>query len=103
MSIKNGYMITTMPNGDKWKTPISVIAVNRAEAYQSEFGDSLKRSLEEDTWPLFESDHYEIKDWAQNNMYWDEAETWSEQILWGYCDFEEGWTNGEKEIEVGNE
>lgn len=69
MSIKEkSLLIKHEPSGRQWLVPIIQIAKNRAEHYKGEFGDDLERSLNEDTWPLFESDKYEIKDWLANNM-----------------------------------
>jgi len=96
----NKYLRITMPNGSKWDVPVMLIARNRAEHYKSEFGNDIERSLKEDTIPLFESDKFEIEDWAANNMNWDEVkaqagrvESEEEEVDW-----EEGWCNGEKEI-----
>jgi hypothetical protein len=53
--------------------PVATIARNRAEHYKHEFGGDVERSLEEDTWPLFESETFECEDWARNNMNWSDV------------------------------
>jgi hypothetical protein len=59
-----------MPDGSKWGVPVEIIARHRAMHYAHEFGGDVERSLAEDTMPIFESDDYEIQDWAVNNMNW---------------------------------
>lgn len=65
-------LVITMPDGD-WAVPVSLIAEDRAAYYAPEYGDDAARSLAEDTGPLFASDDHEIRDWAANNMNWDEV------------------------------
>lgn len=89
----------TMPDGSIWAVPVLAIAMHRAEAYKSEFGHDLQRSLHEDTLPLFESAPYEIEDWAANNMNWDEVESQARCVqVSDDVDYQEGWCNGEKEV-----
>ena len=91
----------TMPDLTLWDIPVDVIARNRAAAYAEEFNNDIELSLKEDTLPLFESNEYEIKDWAANNMNWDDvkevAKFVSNKIMTD-GDFQEGWVNGNKEI-----
>lgn len=97
--LKNLSMETEMPDGRLWIVPVMVIAQNRAENYKKEFGNDLKRSLEEDTLPLFADDEYEIQDWAQNNMNWSDVEAYAseiETIRDEEPDYQEGWMNGRK-------
>lgn len=98
MSILTKKYVTTMPDGSKWAVPVATIAANRANRYAKEFGGNAGRSLQEDTVPLFESDHFEIEDWAQNNMNWDDVKDLAECIEPAKCDFQEGWMNGEHEV-----
>lgn len=92
------YLRVEMEDGSSYDIPVSVIAKNRAEYYMDEFNNDLQKSLDEDTNPLFESDSYEIEDWAANNMNWDEVESIAVKVSSGSVDFQEGWVNGEKEI-----
>lgn len=88
-----------MPDGSKYDVPISVIAKNRAENYADEFDGDVAMSLMEDTIPLFESDDYEIKDWAAGNMNWSDVADYAEKVgTQDDPDFQEGWVNGEKEV-----
>jgi len=47
---------------------------------------------------LFESDDYEIKDWAANHMNWRDVEAYAKKLKKPKPDFQEGWTNGHKEV-----
>jgi hypothetical protein len=65
-----------------------------------EFEGSLERSLDEDTWPLFEADHFEIEDWAANNMNWSDVQEFSFAVRsHEVTDWQEAWVNGRKEIQ----
>lgn len=91
----------TMPDGSKWDIPVSVIALDRAKYYaREEFDGDVERSLAEDTMPLFDSDDYEIEDWAANNMNWSDVEAFATKVNdpTEEIDYQEGWVNGEKEV-----
>lgn len=87
-----------MPDGSKWGVPVEVIARSRATHYAHEFGGDVDRSLAEDTMPLFESDDYEVEDWAANNMNWSDVEAQAKMIQAAETDYQEGWVNGEKAV-----
>lgn len=88
-----------MPDGSKWGVPVDVIARNRAAHYAHEFGGDVERSMAEDTIPLFESDDYEVEDWAANNMNWSDVETQAKKLQDAPApDFQEAWMNGEKSV-----
>lgn len=88
-----------MPDGSKWDVPVTIIAEHRANYYKHEFNDNIKKSLIEDTLPLFE-DEFEIKDWAANNMDWSDVAKFATRVLFttDEVDYQEGWVNGEKEL-----
>lgn len=90
----------TMPDGSKWTVPVMIIARNRAENYKEEFGNDVEKSLAEDTIPLFETDDFEIIDWAVNNMNWSDVVAHAVQLPRGAekVDYQEGWVNGDKEL-----
>lgn len=93
--------IVEMPDSSQYSVPVLTIAYSRAHYYAHEFGGSWLRSFREDTAPLFAQDHYEIKDWAANNMNWSDVVHDAELIPnTGQTDFQEGWINGHKEIVV---
>ncbi len=100
MSIVDGSYIVTMPDNSRWKVPVKLIAMDRAKCFVNNFGGDIARSLEEDTWLLFEGDQYEIKDWARNNMNWDDVRDCAEKMSErdSDVDYQEGWVNGEAEI-----
>ena len=88
-----------MPDGSKWGVPVEVIARNRAAHYAHEFGGDVERSMAEDTMPLFESDDYEVEDWAANNMNWSDVEKQAKKLQAAPVpDFQEAWVNGEKAV-----
>ena len=88
-----------MPDGSKWGVPVEVIARSRAAHYAHEFGGDVERSMAEDTMPLFESDDYEIEDWAANNMNWSDVEAQAKKLQDAPApDFQEAWVNGEKAV-----
>jgi len=92
-------LIVTMPDGSKWSVPVAIIARHRAEAYAEEYGGDVDRSLAEDTLPLFESDPFEVEDWAANNMNWKDVAPHARQVEAPLPpDYEEGWVNREKEV-----
>ena len=92
----------TMPDGAKYDVPTEIIARNRAKYYaDKEFDGDIERSLAEDTLPLFQSDDYEIHDWAANNMNWSDVKdhaTLASLPEDSEASHQEGWINGEYEI-----
>lgn len=97
----NKHLRITMPDGSKWDVPVMAIARNRATFYAQEFGNDVERSLTEDTLPLFAEDEFEIRDWAANNMDWDDV---ADQAVLAVPsklserDKQRGWMNGAKEF-----
>lgn len=88
-----------MSDGSRWGVPVEIIARDRAKAYASEFGDDIERSLAEDTVPLFTESEFEIIDWAQNNMNWDDVKQHAGRMAHSSePDYQEGWVNGDKEL-----
>ena len=89
-----------MPDASEWAVPVRVIAENRAAAYADEFQGDTERSLKEDTLPLFKDDHFEIRDWAGDNMNWDDVKPYAKQLprKVNAVDYQEGWVNGDKKI-----
>lgn len=97
----NARYEVTMPDGSVWSVPVEVIAWDRAKHYAHEFGGDVNRSQDEDTWPLFESDHYEIHDWAANNMNWEDVQGAAIRIADPPgIDYQEGWINGKYRVIV---
>lgn len=98
--MKNKVLRVEMPDGSKWDVPVMVIAKNRADYYKDEFDGDLEKSLKQDTIPLFESDDYEIEDWAVNNMNWGDVKEFAKQVppMEAEPDYQEGWVNGDKEV-----
>ena len=97
----------TMPNGERWVVPISIIAKDRATYYANK--DAEKEGLSgterderyEEEYDLAMEDSLEIYDWAPNNMNWVDVKDYatfigSEKL--SDRDYQEGWVNGEKKI-----
>lgn len=95
-----GTYNATMPDNSIWSIPIELIAFNRAVRYKHEFDDDIQRSLKEDTYPLFESDPYEIKVWAKNCMNWDDISHHAKMVSPPKIDvdYQDGWLSGYVEI-----
>lgn len=90
----------TMPDGSVWAVPVEHIARNRATFYaHREYGGNVEESLRDDTIPLFESDDYEIEDWAAGNMNWEDVSRFARMVSAPEPpDFQEGWVNGDKRV-----
>ncbi len=91
------YMTVTMPDGSIYGVPVEMIARNRAAHYAHEFDGDIELSLEEDTYPLFESDDFEIEDWAVNQMNWCDFDGHQIKINDAPApDFQDAWMCGDK-------
>lgn len=91
------FMTIEMPDGSVWGVPVDMISRNRAAHYASEFGGDVERSLTEDTLPMFESDEYEIQDWAADQMNWSDFDGHQVKIKDAPPpDFQQAWMNGVK-------
>ncbi len=101
MKIKDKKYVVEMEDGSRWAVPVPVIATHRASCYAEEFNGDVERSLEEDTYPLFEADAYECADWAKNNMNWEDIVDEAVRVVDAKeeVDYQEGWVNGDWEIE----
>lgn len=99
MELKYKSLEVTMPDDSVWSVPVEIIATHRAQQRISENDGSFARSLQDDTNALFNSDSFEIEDWASNNMNWDDVKTFAVKVDSGECvDYQKGWVNGDKEV-----
>lgn len=95
------YLRVTMPDSSQWDVPIKLIALDRATYYLDKHPDEFETVDEalEDTIKLFESDDFEIEDWAVNNMEWNDVEDQAVRVEDPEApDYYDGWINGTKEI-----
>ena len=97
MNNEKMYLIT-MGDQSVYEVPVILIATSHAEYYATvdeiPFEEALKETLD-----LFNSDDYEIEDWAKNNMDWCDVEASARCVRTaGRTDFEDGWINGEVEV-----
>jgi len=84
-----------MPDGSEWEVPASVVADNRAHYY----ADRDEDTTYDEEFEFAMSDSSEIKDWASNNMEWNDVKEHAKQVIPPEKpDFREGWLNGKKEI-----
>lgn len=80
MSIDNKFYVIKVNDSLLCKIPLIIIAKNRASHFANEYNGDIEKSMRDDTVPLFLSDEYEIKDWAQNNMNWSDVKEFSEFV-----------------------
>ena len=86
-------------DGSVWGVPVDVIARHRAAHYAHEFDGDVELSLAEDTLLLFESEPYEVQDWAVNNMNWPDVADRARKIKDApEPDFQEAWMGGAKDV-----
>ena len=95
--LKRGYYIT-MPDDSVYVVSVNHIAMSRAEAYKDQFDGDVIKSLREDTLLLFKDDHYEVSDWAKNNMNWEDVKQHAHMVKKPDIDFDDGWVNGDYEV-----
>lgn len=92
------FLRITMPDGSRWDVPVRVIAVDRAKDISEIDGVSFDEAFR-DTIELFESDPYEIHDWAANNMDWEDVVEVATKVSGAEgVDYQEGWMNGDYEV-----
>lgn len=90
-----------MPDGTTWAVDVEDVVVSRADHYKSEFDGDITRSIEEDTKPLFEEEEYQIRDWAFNNMNWEDFKNprkIADAPVLTPEDFNEAWNSADKEL-----
>lgn len=87
-----------MPDRSVWAVPVRNVANHRASYYAKRDGITQAESLDNDTLPLFEECNDEITDWLENNMDWDDVKDDAVMVKAGTVDFQEGLTNGDKEL-----
>lgn len=81
----------TMPDWSRWDVPVQIIADSRDENYK---GEDTVRSIREKNLGL-----YQIESWAANNMNWNDVKEYAVQVAeTAETDWQDGWTNGDKEI-----
>lgn len=96
--LKKKYVVT-MPDGSQWAVPVRVIVENLAAYYYKERDFvTMEQALVASANYL--EDPLELKDWARNNMNWDDVkqEAYQVQAPSTEVDWDEGWANGEVEI-----
>ena len=93
---------TTMPDGSDWDVPASLVANHRAEYYaQKETGQNHGAKYVEEfnrEYDYAMSDPCELFDWCRNNINWSDIKVHATKASESECDYEDGWSNGDKEI-----
>lgn len=101
----NKKLRVTMPDGSVWEVPVARIIQNRADYYFRAYGPHSESPEYQDysdarheTTVLFRDDEFAIKDWAENNMDWEDVAPFAVCTKAADVDYQEGWVNGKKEI-----
>jgi hypothetical protein len=83
-----------MPDGSLWQVPVQAISDSRDENYAEDKEDTIGSIREGGL------SEYEITDWAGNNMNWSDVKQYAVEVPRPKrkVNWEEGWSNGEKEI-----
>lgn len=85
-------------NGEVYKVPATIVAKDRANYYAKNTKDDAKEVYEEELQNTL-NDDFEIIDWAQNNMNWEEV---AEHAVRFYdeskIDFHKEWISNELDI-----
>jgi len=88
-----------MPDDSKWDVPAALVAENYASYYGNPNLDPDEAGSIEYEHRRIMKDHDNLIDWAENNMNWSEVSNAARKVGDAQSvDFEDGWTNGEKEI-----
>lgn len=92
-----------MSDNTVWNIPVYEIVMNRAKYYTSKKTDKNSPEYHEiledkalSTVELFNSDEYEIEDWAVNNMNWSDLEPYVKLVTQNSVDYEDEWCECEK-------
>ena len=86
-----------MPDYSQWSVPVSVIAQSRALHYATD--EKPYPTAFDEAEEFFSKNPGEIEDWAKNNMSWSDVGNHATQVGVAQTDYEEGWANGEAEID----
>lgn len=97
--LNNKRIYVDMPDGLTYIIPVMVVAEHKAWRMKQYHDNDFSKAMTKEVLPEFENDNYAIKDWAKNNMNWDdvkkEALTIHKKVE---CDYQEHWVNGDFEI-----
>lgn len=98
--LKNKELFITMSDNSKWSIPVFIIVTNKANYYAGKDKnnlDVLKEKIDK-VIELFNSDTYEIEDWAINNMNWSDVCDYAELVRSESIDYDSEWVSGEIEF-----
>ena len=93
MSVITKKLILTSPEGDEWAIGVQHIITHRANVYGGT-DESFQKTVN-----LFESDDFEIEDWAVNNMNWSDVESYAVKVKECKLDMDTAWAEGEFRVE----
>lgn len=88
------YLIVTFSNGTKYQIPASVIAEDRAQYYTDE-QDGI--NFEEEVEHTLQNPRL-IRDWASNNMDWEDVKEEAKLVTSENIDKDAEWVNAKKDI-----
>jgi hypothetical protein len=89
------YLRVTMPDGSRWDVPAHLIATSRAKYYaKNKFPKLFEHEFDSTMGSLDR-----LLDWAENDMNWSQVKAYATKVEGAQpVDYEDGWTNGEKEL-----
>ena len=96
------YVYVTFSNGETYRIPATEIAESRANYYadiDSEGDESVYDVIFKQEYNYTMNDNFELIDWAENNMNWQDLQGVAEYVGQDdHIDYENEWCNADKEI-----
>ena len=105
LSLCADEILIRMPDNSVWAVPVAAVALDRAVHYADEFDNDVRRSLDEDTLPLFSAHSEDVEDWRRNNMNWSDVARFARRVsdppALSDGGKQEAWVNGPSKIIAG--
>jgi len=98
--------ITIEETGDIYRVPVYAIVFSKAEYYAKIDETTIEESIFKEVIEEFNADNFEILDWAQDNMNWEDVSDFAELVskkIIKKVNWQENWVNGEWEIPYSGE
>lgn len=97
--LNDKHIYVDMPDGFTYVIPVMVVAEHKAWRMKQHHDNDFSKAMTKEVLPEFENDKYEIKDWAKNNMNWQDVKEHAIVLKRkAEYDYQEHWVNGEFEI-----
>ena len=105
MDWKDVCRIVVMPNGERWAVPAKIIINDRAHYMADKHPDefpTLEDAIKDTEEYFADDDHYDLHDWAANNMNWEDVKEYAFKVgepeLLTEEQMQEAWCNGEHSV-----